>query len=57
MPQSSIEESPLANLTLFKRFKTLEALETFGEDDRTTVINVIDAIIAKRKVVSAIKPI
>jgi len=54
MPQSSIEESPLANLTLFKRFKTLE---TFGEDDRTTVINVIDAIIAKRQVESAIKPI
>lgn len=49
-----VEESPLANSTLFRRFK---AIETFGEEDRTTVINVIDAIIAKRQVESAIKPI
>ncbi len=49
-----VKDSPLANSTLFKRFKTLE---TFSEEDRVTVINVIDAIIAKRQVESAIKPI
>ncbi len=49
-----VEDSPLANSNLFKRFKTLE---TFCEEDKTTVINVIDAIIAKRQVESAIKPV
>jgi len=49
-----VEDSPLANSTLFKRF---QALEKFNEEDRTTVINVIDAIIAKRQVESAIKPV
>jgi len=49
-----MEESPIRNEMLFKRFKTLE---TFGEEDKTTVINVIDAIITKRQVESAIQPI
>lgn len=49
-----VKDSPLANSILFKRFKALEA---FCEEDKTTVINVIDAIIAKRQVESAIKPV
>ena len=42
-----VEDSPLASTQLFKRFK---ALEGFEEEDQQTVINVIDAIIAKRQV-------
>lgn len=49
-----VEESPLANSTLFKRFK---ALEDFDEEDQATVIKVIDAMIAKRQVESALKPL
>jgi transcriptional regulator with XRE-family HTH domain len=49
-----VDESPLANSMLFKRFKTLE---DFSEEDQTTVIRVIDAIIAKRQVESALKPL
>lgn len=49
-----VEESPLANAPLFKRFK---ALEEMGEEDKETVIKVIDAIIAKRQVENAIKPL
>ncbi len=49
-----MEDSPLANSMLFKRFQTLES---FNLEDKTTVINVIDAIIAKRQVESALKPI
>ena len=48
-----MEESPIRNEMLFKRFKTLE---TFDDEDKATVINVIDAIIAKRQVEHAIKP-
>ncbi len=49
-----IEESPIRSDSLFRRFKTLER---FNDDDKETVIRVIDAIIAKRQVESAIKPI
>ena len=49
-----MEESPIRNEVLYKRFKTLE---TFEDEDKTTVINIIDAIIAKRQVESAIRPI
>jgi len=45
---------PLANSNLFRRFK---ALETFNEEDKTTVINVIDAIIAQRRVAGALQSI
>ena len=46
-----IEDSPLANSALFRRFKELEA---FDSEDQATVINVIDAIIAKRRVEGAL---
>lgn len=49
-----MEESPIRNEVLYKRFKTLE---TFDDEDKTTVIKVIDAIIAKRQVENAIRPI
>lgn len=49
-----IKDTPLANNSLFKRFK---ALEEFGEEDKETVIKVIDAIIAKRQVESALRPL
>lgn len=45
-----IKEAPL----LFRRFKTLE---TLNNEDRGTVITVIDVIIAKRRVEHAIKPV
>ena len=49
-----IKEEPLASANLFRRFKTLE---TLNDEDRSTVITVIDAIIAKRQVEHAIKPV
>lgn len=49
-----MEDSPLSNAGLFNRFK---ALEQFDEDDKATVIKVIDALIAKRQVEDALKPI
>ena len=49
-----IKEEPLASSNLFRRFKTLE---TLNDEDRSTIINVIDAIIAKRQVEHAIKPV
>ncbi len=49
-----MEDSPIRNELLHKRFKILEAFE---DEDRATVINVIDAIIAKRQVEGALKPL
>lgn len=49
-----VDESPLANSKLFKRFK---ALEDFSEEDQATVIKVIDAMIAKRQVENALEPL
>jgi len=49
-----IKGEPLANANLYRRFQTLEAL---SDEDRTTVISVIDAIITKRQVENAIKPV
>lgn len=49
-----IKDEPLANANLYRRFQTLEAL---NDEDRNTVISVIDAIIAKRQVENAMKPI
>jgi transcriptional regulator with XRE-family HTH domain len=48
-----MEESPIRNEVLYKRFKTLE---TFDDEDKTTVIKIIDAIITKRQVENAIRP-
>ena len=47
-------KSPGINTTLYKRF---QVLETFDNNDQQTVINVIDAIIAKQRVENAIKPV
>ncbi len=49
-----IKDEPLANANLYRRFQTLEAL---NDEDRNTSISVIDAIIAKRQVENAIKPV
>lgn len=49
-----VEETPLANDRLFRRFK---ALETLVEEDREAVIRVIDAMIANRRVTSALAPL
>lgn len=49
-----VKEEPLASANLFRRFKTLE---TLSDEDRSTVISVIDAIIAKRQVENAMKPV
>ena len=48
-----MEETPLANSMLFKRF---QALETFNEEDRITIIKVIDAMIAKHRMEAALTP-
>ncbi|MCO1335837.1 hypothetical protein MO867_15995 [Microbulbifer sp. OS29] len=49
-----MEESPICNEVLFKRFKLLE---TFDDQDKDTVIRVIDAIIAQRQVEHAMRPL
>lgn len=46
-----VEDSPLANSRLFKRFQVLERL---ASDDQETVIKVIDAMIAKQRMESAL---
>ncbi len=48
-----MEETPLANSMLFKRF---QAMETFNEEDRITIIKVIDAMIAKHRMEAALTP-
>lgn len=48
------ENMPLHNTRLLQRFQELEA---FDSNDQETVINVIDAIIAKRRVEGAIRPV
>lgn len=49
-----VEDSPLASSRLFRRFKVLEALTA---DDQETVIKVIDAMIAKERMASALTPV
>jgi transcriptional regulator with XRE-family HTH domain len=49
-----VEDTPLANSRLFRRFKVLEAL---AQDDQETVIKVIDAMIAKERMASALVPL
>lgn len=48
------ENLPLASARLFRRFKVLEALDS---DDQETVIKVIDAMIAKQRMTSALTPV
>lgn len=47
-----LEDSPLANSRLFRRFKVLEHL---NQDDQDTVIKVIDAMIAKSQVAGVLE--
>jgi transcriptional regulator with XRE-family HTH domain len=47
-------EHPNVDETLFRRF---QALERFDNEDKQTVIKVIDALIAKHQVEHAIKPV
>jgi hypothetical protein len=49
-----VEDSPVASSRLFQRFKVLEALTA---DDQGTVIKVIDAMIAKEHMASALAPV
>jgi transcriptional regulator with XRE-family HTH domain len=49
-----VEESPLSNNRLFKRFR---AIERFDRDDQETVITLIDAMIAKQQMQSALQPL
>ena len=48
------QEYPNVDDTLFRRF---QVLERFSDDDKQTVIKVIDALIAKHQVEHAIKPV
>jgi transcriptional regulator with XRE-family HTH domain len=49
-----IEDSPLASIGLFRRFKVLENL---NQDDQTIVIKIIDAMIAKQRMEEALEPV
>ena len=48
------DNRPIASLPLLERFR---ALENVPRDDQTTVVNVIDAVIAKNRVASALQPV
>lgn len=49
-----MEDSPLANSRLFKRFQVLEHL---NQDDQDTVIKIIDAMIAKGRSEAVLIPV
>jgi transcriptional regulator with XRE-family HTH domain len=49
-----VEDSPLASSRLFRRFQVLEAMDG---DDQETVIKVIDAMVAKQRIASALAPV
>lgn len=51
---NAMEDSPLASSRLFKRFQVLERLAV---DDQETVIKVIDAMIAKQRMETALTPL
>ena len=48
------DDQPIISLHLLERFR---ALESVSADDQHTVVNVIDAMIAKNRVASALKPV
>ena len=48
------ETEPLANSRLFRRFQVLEGM---AQEDQDTVIKVIDAMIAKQRIASALAPV
>lgn len=49
-----VEDTPLASSRLSRRFQVLEAL---AQEDQETVIKVIDAMIAKQRMTSALSPV
>ncbi|MCC8422902.1 helix-turn-helix transcriptional regulator [Photorhabdus thracensis] len=49
-----VEDSPLANSRLFRRFQVLEQL---AQEDQETIIKIIDAMIAKQRMESALLPV
>lgn len=49
-----VEDSPLANSRLFRRF---QAVEQFDAEDQEAVIKLIDAMIAKQQVQSALRSV
>lgn len=51
---SPAEDSPFASSRLFKRFR---AVERFDDDDQEAIIKLIDAMIAKQQMQSALRPI
>lgn len=51
---TEIEESNLANIRLFRRFQALEHLD---QDDQQTVIRLIDAFIAQKRIVAVLTPV
>ncbi len=48
------DSQPITSMHLLERFR---ALEGAPPDDQTTVVNVIDAMIAKNRVASALRPV
>jgi transcriptional regulator with XRE-family HTH domain len=48
-----VKDSPLANSRLFRRFQVLEQL---AQEDQETVIKIIDAMLAKQRMESALLP-
>ena len=48
------DDQPIISLHLLERFRALEAAPA---DDQHTIVNVIDAVIAKNRVASALMPV
>ena len=48
------QEQPCVDDSLFRRF---QVLERFNEEDKQTVIKVIDAMIAKQRIAAALTPV
>jgi hypothetical protein len=48
------EQSNLANIRLFRRF---QAVQHMAEEDQQTVMRIIDALIAQRRIPSALAPV
>jgi len=48
------DNRPISSLPLLERFRALEAVPSA---DQTTIVNVIDAVIAKNRVASALRPV
>jgi transcriptional regulator with XRE-family HTH domain len=48
------DNRPISSQPLLERFRALEAVSA---DDQTTIVNVIDAVIAKNRVASALRPV